>query len=457
MAKSTWQNIQHGLWPATCKSYSRKTATQRSRREVVAVWEHLPEFCERKEAELANGTYHVGPYRHKELHDKKKTRWASILPFEDRCVQNDMKEATEPIIMKLMTDDMMGGLPGRGILAGGTRKIKKENLRYCVVRRMRIAMNNLEWKYYLQGDISKFYDNIDNVIAMRLLERKITHRRTLALIRQHLFNQKELAIGDPMSHLIANMVMSQIIRKAKAKYGKRICIINFADDFIAFARNKSTLNELRRDLKRWAKEYRLHYKPMQVKPVDRAAAEKPEVFITFCGYRYARGVVRITKRMKRNVVARRHSKRSMGSYKGMLDIADTKHLQKLIIHQNNTHMSNEKKIHRPFAGQPVKIDVLMGRNHTIVDFKKVASKTKGNGSFYYHIQAISKTLKLFVYSTGSEKIVDFLNTKSAADLPLKDMVIQKDWSGYFYEGTVYTDEEEEAFIRQKYGLLEDKE
>jgi len=275
MAKSTWHNIQHGLWPATCKSYSRKTATQRSRREVVAVWDHLPEFCERKEAELANGTYHVGPYRHKELHDKKKTRWASILPFEDRCVQNDIK--------------------------------------------------------------------------------------------------------------------------------------------------------------------------------------KPAVFITFCGYRYARGVVRITKRMKRNVVTRRHSKRSMGSYKGMLDIADTKHLQKLIIHQNNTHMSNEKKIHRPFAGQPVKIDVLMGRNHTIVDFKKVASKTKGNGSFYYHIQAVSKTLKLFVYSTGSEKIVDYLNTKSAADLPLKDMVIQKDWSGYFYEGTVYTDEEEEAFSREKYGLVEDKE
>lgn len=456
MKQSTWQSIKTGIYPAIIKSYASKSSRQKRKPEMVSIWKNRDEFSAATEAELANGTYHVGPYKHFRLQDRKKMREISVLSVKDRVVLNDQKDAIQPIIMKLMTDDMMGGLPGRGILAGGTRKIKKANLRYCVVRRMRIAMNNPSWKYYLQGDISKFYDNIDNVIAMRILERKITHRRTLALIRQHLFNQKQLAIGDPMSHLIANMVMSQIIRKAKAKYGSRVLIINFADDFIAFAKDKETLNDLRRDLKRWAKEFRLHYKSMQVHPID-AAPGKPTRKITFCGYVYIRGAVFITKRMKRNIVSRRHKKRSMGSYQGMLDIADTKHLKNLIIHKNNTHMNEEKKIHRPFAGQPVKIDVLMGRNHTIVDFQKRQSKTKGSsGAYYYHIQAVSKTLKLFVYSTGSEKIVDYLNTKSAADLPLKDMVIQKDWSGYFYEGTVYTDEEEEAFLREKYGLKDDE-
>lgn len=454
MRQSTWRSIRTGIYPAIIKSYASKSARQRRKPEMVRIWNDRDGFTSATEEELANGTYHVGPYNHFRLHDRKKDRDISVLSVKDRVVQNDQKDAIQPVLMKLMTDDMMGGLPGRGILAGGTRKIRKQNLRYCVVRRMRVAKNNRAWTHYLQGDISKFYDNVDNVIAMRIIERKVSDLRTRALIRQHLFNQKKLAIGDPMSHLVANMVMSQIIRKVKNKYGARICVINFADDFIAFGRDKDILRELARDLKLWAKELRLHYKPMQIHPIDAAAGKKARK-ITFCGYVYIRGAVLITKHMKRNIVSRRHKKRSMGSYQGMLDIADTKHLRKLIIHQNNTHMSEEKKIHRPFAGQPVKIDVLMGRSHTIVNFQKRQSKTKGSGAYYYHIQAVSKTLKLFVYSTGPEKIVDYLNTKSAADLPLKDMVIQKDWSGYFYEGTVYTDEEEEAFLREKYGLKDE--
>ena len=37
--------------------------------------------------------------------------------------------------------------------------------------------------------------------------------------------------------------MSVIIRKAKEKYGKRIKVVNFADDFIAFSKNKEKNNE----------------------------------------------------------------------------------------------------------------------------------------------------------------------------------------------------------------------
>jgi len=93
----------------------------------------------------------------------------------------------------------------------------------------------------LQGDISKFYDNVDKPTSLRLLASKVKDKRMLRLLRQHLFNQKKLAIGDPFSHLIANMNMSVIIRKAKQKYGRHIRIINFADDFIAFAKEKDIL------------------------------------------------------------------------------------------------------------------------------------------------------------------------------------------------------------------------
>lgn len=423
-----------GLHAATYDSYAAKTRKQRSKREVSAVMEDVDKFCKRKTAELGNGTYQIGRYRHFKLKDKKKSRDISVLPYEDRCVQNDVKDAIQPLVLRYMTDDMLGGLPGCGVVANDPR--------HCVVEQMREAMNDLSLTFYLQGDISKFYDNIDNVISMSLIERKVTDRRTLAVIRQHLFNQKKLAIGDPFSHLIANMNMSVIIRKAKEKYGKDIRLINFADDFIAFSKDKETLGQLRHDMRKWAKEMRLKYKPMYVRPVTKE-------LITFCGYRFGRGFVRLTQRTKKRYIKARHRKRSMGSYNGLLQVADTKHLRELTERKDNRHMS--EKIRRPFAGRPMKIETLEGISHTIVDMAEKPSKQKDCDQ-YFHIQAIADGLGLVVYSTGSAKICEYLKTKTKHDLPLRDMKIIHDWSGYYYEGTVYTDAEEEDMIRKQFKI-----
>jgi len=434
MAISTWYNITTGLHAATYNSYAAKTSRQRSRREVVAVMSDVDAFCQRKAQEMHDGTYHIGRYRHFRLHDRKKERDISVLPYEDRCVQNAIKDAIQPLVLRQMTDDMLGGLPGCGVVAS--------NPRHCVVEQMRQAMNDRSLRYCLQGDVSKFYDNIDKFISMEMIERKVKDRRTLDIIRQHLFNQKKLAIGDPFSHLIANMNMSVVIRKAKEKYGKRIRLINFADDFIVFCKDKKTLEALRRDMKIWARKIRLKYKPMYIRPI----AKEP---ITFCGYRFGRGYVKMTQRTKKRYIKTRHSFRSMGSYNGLLQVADTKHLRELIEKKDNRHMS--EKIRRPFAGRVMKTDTMEGIRHTIVDFVEKPSKQKDSDR-YYHVQAIADGLGLIVYSTGSSKICDYLSTKSRRDLPLRDMVIVHDWSGLYYDGTVYTDAEEEEMIRKQYNI-----
>ena len=394
----------------------------------------VEEFCKQKQEELTNSTYQIGGYRHFRLKDKKKERDISVLPYEDRCVQNDIKDAIQPLLLRQMTNDMMGGLPGCGVLASDKR--------HQVVARMRVLMNNLSLLYCLQGDIKKFYDNVDNVISMQLIERQVKDTRTRAVIRQHLFNQKKLAIGDPFSHLIANLNMSVIIRKAKEKYGKRIELVNFADDFIAFSKDKDTLNALRRDMNQWAKLMRLHYKTMYVRPVDSQA-------ITFCGYKFGRGYVHLTQRTKKRYIKARHKKMSMGSYQGIIGVADTKELKKRIQYQDNRTMN--EKIRRPFAGRPMKVETMEGINHTIVDMAEKASRQKDSES-YYHVQAIADGLGLVVYSTGSTKICEYLKTKSKHDLPLRDMKIVHDWSGFYYEGTVYTDAEEEEMIRKQFNI-----
>ena len=436
MKKSTWTSVTTGLHTATYNSYAAKSSRQRRKREVAAVMSDVDGFCQRKSSELKAGTYKVGNYRHFRLRDKKKERDISVLPYEDRCVQNAIKDAIQPLILHHMTDDMLGGLPGCGVLASDKR--------HQVVARMRCLMNDRSLMYYLQGDVSKFYDNVDNIISMRLIERQVKDPRTLAVIRQHLFNQKRLAIGDPFSHLIANMNMSVVIRKAKEKYGRSIRLVNFADDFIAFSKDKETLNALRRDMQQWAKEMRLHYKRMCVRPVDGQD-------IIYCGYKFGRGYVHLTQRTKKRYVKARHKSRSMGSYQGIISVADTRHLKEAIQIKDNRTMNIQNKIRRPFAGRPMKIDTMEGIPHTIVDFQKRSSNQKDCDS-YYHIQALADGLGLIVYSTGSQKICQFLSSRSRSDIPMRDMKIVHDWSGFYYDGTVYTDAEEEAMIREQFNI-----
>ena len=442
VSTSTWHNITNGLHAAVYDSYAAKSSRQREKREVVDVMNDVDGFCQRKRYELESGTYRIGNYRHFWLKDKKKKRNISVLPYDDRCVQNDMKNAIQPNILKQMTDDMMGGLPGCGVLAS--------NKRHQVVARMRVLMNDLTLRYALQGDISKFYDNVDNIISMGIIERQVKDKRTRAVIRQHLFNQKRLAIGDPFSHLIANLNMSVIIRRAKKKYGDRIKIVNFADDFIAFSKDKKTLENLRRDMRILARQMRLHYKPMYVRPIDAKPGKKYNPII-FCGYKFGRGYIHLTQRTKKRYIKARHKERSMGSYQGIIGVADTKHLKlKVQINDNNKGTMSEK-IRRPFAGRPMKMETMEGINHTIVDFQKRSSNQKDCDS-YYHIQALADGLGLIVYSTGAQKICKYLDTKSRTDIPLRDMKIVHDWSGFYYEGTVYTDAEEEEMIRKQFNI-----
>lgn len=434
MAVSTWWNVTHGMAEAVHKGYMSKSSRQRSKPEVADVWAHRDDFCQEMQVMIADGGYTIGEYRHFRLNDKKKARDISVLPFVDRCVQNDVKNAIEPLVLRQMTDDMLGGLPGRGVLA--------DDARHCVIRRMQRIMADRHLVYYIQADVKKFYDSVDNVVAMRIIERFVTDRRTLALIRQHLFKQKKLAIGDPFSHLIANMVMSQVVRRLKKRFGKNIRMVNFSDDMLAASDSEDVLKAVRKEMRKVASELRLHYKRIYIRKID-------DQEIVFCGMKYSRDAVLMSQRTKKRYVKARHKKRSMASYNGILEKCDSKNLRYIVETKDNRSM--KEKIHRPFAGEPRKIENMIGVRHIIVNFAKKPSREKGT-DFYYHVQAVDDNGELIVYSSGASKIMDYLDTKRISDIPLRDMVITQDWSGYYYEGTIYTDEEEKEFIKQKYGL-----
>lgn len=421
----------HNLRTAVHKSYTAKSQRQRSKKEVQSVMHNLDEFVKTNNQSIKKGTYKVGQYRHFKLTEKKE-RNISVLPYRDRCVQNQLKDAIEPVLLRRMTSDMCAGLPGRGVMSND----------HChsVVHKVHRILQKPSIQWYWQGDIRKFYDNVDNIIAMKSIERVIHDKKTLALIRQFLFNQESLAIGDPMSHLIANSVISDLVRYMK-EVVKVPYLVNFADDFLIFAETKGQAREYGRLARRYASSHlRLHFKDSsQVHNIEKET-------INFCGRVYTRNKTLISKRTKKRYIKARHSKKSMAAYNGILESCNCQNLRKKVEQFNNSPDMN--KTRTPFAGKPMKIDQLIGQKQTIVNLQLRDSKQR-NTSSYYDVQAIVQGFGLVRYTTSSKNIVSILSTEP---LPIRDVVIQKDWIGFFFDGSVYTDAEEADIIRKEFGI-----
>lgn len=305
-------------------SYENKSQRQKRKKEVRRVMDDTLAFATAKLVEITGGTYRVGNYRHFPLKDRKKVRPISVLPYADRCVQNLYKGGVEPVIVNQATDDMCAGLPGRGVTSNEPR--------WCVVRKVRNIMKTDGAVWMWQGDVSKFYDNIRNVIVMRELERIVTDKVVLCLLREHIMKQDKLAIGDPISHLIASLVIAPLVRHLKTNGA---VLVNYADDFWCVARTKEEAYRIRRLAEEYAVTHlRLHFKPSQVRRIDAAP-------FRFCGYVfYPNGKVFISSETKRRYVRTRHRKRSVASYNGMLAVCNSRHLRKKVERFDNNRNAN---------------------------------------------------------------------------------------------------------------------
>lgn len=317
-------------------SYENKSQRQKQKPEVRAVMDDVVSFSVRMNKEIVDGTYHPGDYRKFNLKDRKKVRAISVLPYCDRSVQNLYKGGVEPVIINQTTDDMCAGLPGRGVTASEAR--------WCVVRKVRNIMRKDGAVWMWQGDISKFYDNISNVIVMRELERIVTDKVVLGLLREHIMKQGNLAIGDPISHLIASLVIAPLVRELKANGAT---LVNYADDFWCAAPTREEAYRIKRIAEKYAVTHlRLHFKPSQVRRIDAGP-------FRFCGFVFhPSGKVFLTSETKRRYVRMRHRSRSVASYNGMLLACDSRHLRKKVeMYDNNRERygKDEDKVCREAA------------------------------------------------------------------------------------------------------------
>ncbi|OGI72639.1 hypothetical protein A3J61_00655 [Candidatus Nomurabacteria bacterium RIFCSPHIGHO2_02_FULL_38_15] len=178
------------------------------------------------------------PYRSFSVHDPKE-RIIHSAEVCDRVVHQALVSTIEPLFEKFFIDDSFSCRLNKGSHAGVDRLnkfIKK------------VTKNGRTKAYVLKCDIRKFFDSIDHLILLKIIEKYVQDEKTIWLIKSIILgfeksSGKGLPLGNVTSQLFGNIYMHvfdhYVKHNLKIKYYVRYC-----DDFVLVNTNKRYLEDL---------------------------------------------------------------------------------------------------------------------------------------------------------------------------------------------------------------------
>lgn len=231
---------------------------------------------------IQNKNYQPTPYQYFEVYFPKN-RVISVATFEDRIVHHALINILEPMYEKIFINDSYATRKNKG-----THKAREK------AQKM-LQKNNFFWK----ADILKYFDNIDHIILIKIIQKKVKDNDIIELIEKILQNandqKKGLPIGNLTSQFFANVYLDVLDHYCK-EILKIKNYIRYMDDFVLFHQSKNQIKIWKKNIIQFLKqELKLEIK-------------EKECFLnhhlnglSFLGVRIFRNIIRIKQQNLRRI------------------------------------------------------------------------------------------------------------------------------------------------------------